>query len=290
MSNNARKHFFDSMHPAVLLAYFLVILAFSMLAFHPVFISLSCIGAILLSVFLRGWISTGKTLVWQLPLVVLIAIINPVFSSMGTTELFSIGDKVVHSEELIFGGCMGLMLITVMLWFANLSEVLGADKLRSLCGNKAPTLGFMLSAVMRQIPQLLKRGRAIDYSMRACTSSSSLANAKPLSSRVRLGSVLMAWSMENSLEMADAMKARGWNSTDSRSSYQRRSFRRRDVLGLVALFGLTIACLGLSLSELTSFHFYPIMTQLQFQLAYLVYALLVLLPVVSALVEYVRWR
>lgn len=281
---------FDLMHPAVLFGYFGVILVFSMLAIHPLYLALSFGAAFFLSIYLRGWRASFKTLAWQLPLVVLITFINPVFSSMGTTELFRIGLKAVHAEELVFGGCMGLMLVSVMLWFMNLTYVMPSEKMMSLFGGKAPMLSFMFTALMRQIPQFLKRSKQIDSSMKACTAAMSSTNRDIFSSRVRLTSVLMAWSMEDSLEMADAMKARGWASLSRRSSYRRYCFKQRDALALTVLFLFTVISVLLVWNELVMFQFYPEISPIVFQPGFLAFGILVMLPLGAAMADKLRWR
>ena len=52
---------------------------------------------------------------------------------------------------------------------------------------------------------------------------------------LRLSTVLMGWGMEDSLETADAMRARGWGAAKKRTSYQRSRFRRQDALACIVL-------------------------------------------------------
>ena len=108
--------------------YFACMLAFSMAAMQPVYLALSLAAALAYSVVLRGMRATLRTVLWQMPLILVMAVANPLFSAMGSTELFRIGLRAFYLESLVFGACMGAMLACVLLWFSNASRVLSSDK------------------------------------------------------------------------------------------------------------------------------------------------------------------
>lgn len=87
---------FDRYHPAVALIYCGVLLAFSMAAMHPVYLLATFAGLVAYNAVLRGAKSALSGMLWQAPLVLILAIANPLFVSAGSTELFRIGTKRMH--------------------------------------------------------------------------------------------------------------------------------------------------------------------------------------------------
>ena len=89
---------FDSLHPAIALGYFAMALVLAMAAPHPLLLALSLAAALACGAWLRGAGTVVKSLGWQLPLMLIIVAVNPLFSSTGTTELFRIGTQAVYAE------------------------------------------------------------------------------------------------------------------------------------------------------------------------------------------------
>ncbi len=162
---------FDAQHPNIALAYFGAVLALAMAAPHPLLLAISFAAALLCGVWLRGSGRVARSLAWQLPLIAIIVAINPLFSSTGTTELFRIGAQAVYAEGYANAATMALLLVCVMQWFSNADAVLVSDKVMGTLGRVLPTVGLMLSMVMRLIPRFVRRGRTINAALGACTAA-----------------------------------------------------------------------------------------------------------------------
>ena len=144
------------------------------------------------------------------------------------------------------------------------------DKVMALFGNAAPTVGLMLSMTARLVPQFVRRGTDIGGVQRACTAARSSvgesggddAPAAPrgaaLRDNLRLSSVLMGWSMEDSLETASAMKARGWGAAVRRTTYARHRFRRLDAAALAVGGALALLAAVAAWAACAQFRFYPV--------------------------------
>lgn len=252
--------YLDNLHPALTLLYFGAVLVFTMSATHPTLLALSLISSIILGCWLRGGLSVLKTLSWQLPLLAIIIIINPLFSSSGTTELFRIGTQALYLESLVHASYMGCMLIAVMQWFTNASHVIGSEELMTTLGSFAPTISLMITMIGRLIPRFIEKERAITSSLSACTAAQSTAsNSKKssLSMHLRTISTLMSWSMEDSLESADSMKARGWGSVKKRTLFKRHCFSFLDAVALLLLLTLGITSALAAFALCTQFGFFP---------------------------------
>ena len=358
-----RQSIFDLFHPAVALAYCGVALVFSMAVMQPVYLALTFAGQLAFSFVLQGSRAL-RGLMWQAPLVLVLAVANPLFVSVGSTELFRIGLHAVYAEALAFGLCQGLMLVNVLLAFSNAARVVSSDKVMAVLGNVAPVVSLMTSMAMRLVPQFARRGRIIASVQSACTAagpaspvpsagkvtnaasqsarpaatpsaaaqtvcsaakaavtsqpvckvanpvtpaqdyeaparSSATEKPKPArkqtlaakaASRLRMTTVLMGWGLEDSVETADAMRARGWGAVRKRTSYQRYRFRRADAAACAILAALTFSAALAAHAALGTFAFYPRITGLAPWYSYLPYAAFLALPLAAEAKERLSWR
>lgn len=272
-----RSHAFDACHPAVPATYFACTIVLAMCAFHPVLCLLSLAGAVAYGLCARGARAVGASLVRIAPLVALVALLNPFFSSMGSTLVWTVLGRPFYLESLAYGCCMGILLSAMLLWCENAAAVITAEDTMTLAGSKAPTLALMLSMIARLIPLYVRRGRAIASVEAACTSARPTGTSA-LPAAARRFSVLLGWSLESSLKTADSMAARGWGACARRTSYRRYAFTGADgvMIAVVAVLAggsaLVIAHAGAYLS------FYPTLSFASFDATYLVYAMLLAFP------------
>ena len=100
----------------------------------------------------------------------------------------------------------------------------------------------------------------------------------------------MGWSMEDSLETASAMKARGWGAAVRRTTYARHRFRRLDAAALAVGGALALLAAVAAWAACAQFRFYPVIDGLAPWWNYLPYALYAALPLSMAARERLRWR
>lgn len=275
---------FDTSHPAVPAVYLAITLGLTMFCMQPVLIAISLAGAFFYGCRVRGWRSCLASLRWQLPFILIIAVLNPLFSASGSTELFRLGSRAVYLESLCYGASMGGLFIASVLWFQAAVQLLSFDKVMALFGNVAPVVALMISMCMRLIPRFLRQGRTIlavqGAAMRPGTSRAELARQ-----RLRASSVLMGWSLEDSLETADAMRARGWEAGVRRTSYTRHRFTLADAGALAALVLGGALCAVLAFAATVQFSYYPQMSNLVAWWGYVPIAAWMLVPTVLHIIE-----
>ncbi len=114
--------------------------------------------------------------------------------------------------------------------------------------------------------------------------------ARAARGRLRLTTVLLGWGLEDSLESADAMRARGWGAAVRRTSYQRYRFRGSDALALAVVALLSLSAGFAAAAALSSFSFYPGIAGIASWYSYLPYAALLSLPLIVHGKEHLRWR
>lgn len=253
--------------------------AFSMS--HPavpaLYIVLTLAGGLAYGFATRGAARTLGALRWQLPVILIIALVNPLFSASGSTELFRIGMRAVYLESMVYGLCMGGLFVASVLWFEAAASMLEYDKMLALLGNAAPVIALMISMCMRLIPQFLRRGRTV-LAVQDAIDVPGRAPADPVRSRLRASSVLMGWGMEDSLERADAMRSRGWGAATRRTTYARYRLGRGDAAALVGLAVFGAAAVAVAWTATTQYSFYPQLSVPAPWPGYVVYAAWMVLP------------
>ena len=279
---------FSMSHPAVPALYMVLTLGLTMFSMQPVLIALSLTGGLAYGFATRGTARTLGALRWQLPVILIIALINPLFSASGSTELFRIGVRAVYLESMVYGLCMGGLFVASVLWFEAAASMLEYDKVLALLGNAAPVIALMISMCMRLIPQFLRRGRTV-LAVQDAIDVPGRAPADPVRSRLRASSVLMGWGMEDSLERADAMRSRGWGAAARRTTYARYRLRRGDVIALVLLALFGAAAVAVAWTATTQYSFYPQLSVPAPWPGYVVYAVWMVLPCVLRAIDEKRF-
>ncbi len=281
---------FHTYHPAVAFAYLACAIALAMACMHPVYAALSLAGALAASAVCRGLRATLLSLRWVVPVCLVVAAANPLFVASGSTELFRLGTRAIYAEALFYGLCSGAMFASVFLWFASYSACMDSENSMALFGNVAPTVTLMVSQVLRLVPQFVSRGRAIS-DVQDCVSAAAARDKREESGdRMRIVSVLMGWGMEDALERSDAMRARGYDCGSRRTTYARFRFGRSDAAVLALVVVLAAASALCACAALANFSFYPTISGAAPFWLYIPYALLMAVPPVLWLHDWLVWR
>lgn len=278
---------FDSWHAAVPAALFAGTALLTMLAVQPALVTLSLGGACAFSLFARGVRATARGLAWQLPLLALVCVLNPFFSASGSTLLLKVGPRSVYAESLAYGATMGALLVATVLWFEGAAMALTQDRLLALCGRRARALPLVASMASQLVPQMLGRARTVRATVAACTAAGPRPSLRE--ELTRTSTMLLTWSLEDSLERSDAMRARGWESGEPRTRYRPERLRASDVAALAAVGALVALAAAGAWVACSAWRFYPRMSGPGPWWAYAPWVLLAATPaaceVVARLVE-----
>lgn len=251
------KGSFSSLHPAVLFAQFLVVLACSMFILHPVFQAISLVGAFLYSCRLSGARARRFNLALGLPVLALFALVNPLVNPGGATVLFMLGTRPITLEALLYGCSSAVMFTTVAIWFSCVNAVMTSDKLTMLFGRIAPATSLVFSMVLRLVPRIKDQVRAVAEAQRTLGRD---ASSGDVIDRARHGMAILSsvttWTLEGSIETADSMRARGYG-LEARSSYRPVRFTRRDGAIAAVLCLSTALLLGSCLQGGAGMSFFP---------------------------------
>ncbi len=286
---------FKGFHPIVNFIYFLFVISFSMVFIHPVTLSVSLIAGFAYLMILRGKARTVKSLLYMLPIVLLMAALNPLFNHRGTTILAYLPNgNPLTAEAVCYGILSGLMLVSVICFFGCFNEVITEDKIIYLFGRAIPNLSVVFSLILRLVPRLTLQFKSVSAAQKCIGRDMERGGIRDKAeSGMSVLSVIVARSLENGIETADSMKARGYGKK-RRTSYSTFLLDNRDIYALIvilisagfviwgAIYGkLRFVCFPeIKMSEST----------MDVLLVYLVYFVLCSIPVIIELWEVIKWR
>jgi energy-coupling factor transport system permease protein len=283
----------DTFHPCVGLAYFFAVIAEAMLFMNPFYIASGLLFAITAGFIYCGYKTVLKTLLLGLPVCLLIAVFNPLISQGGITPLFFIGGSAFTLEALFYGICSGGMLVLMLLWFCSFNRIVPPEKFLFLFSKISPAASMLVTMTQRMIGLFERRVRAITAAQKTllCGMSQGSVRAR-FKSGIRITSILLSWSMEEGLDTADSMKARGYGAA-KRSAFSLYRFRLTDAAALFVIAACFAVCLAGYYAS-ARFRFYPMIVMPAPTTGYFVsmaaFALLGLLPVFAEITEAISWR
>lgn len=284
---------FGSYNPIVLMIYFFSILLISMFIVNPIMLILALGGGICYCSIMEQPKEFFHNLLFYIPLFLMIAVTNPLFSHNGVTPLFFLNGNPVTLEAVLYGLNIAVMLIAVMYWFKCYSQIMTSEKILFLFGKIIPKLSLILSAALRFVPLFKIQIKKVHKAQKAMGLYSSDSYIDKLRSSMRVFSAIVMWSIENAVDTGDSMKARGYG-LKGRSQFSMFPFTWKDGV-LVIFIGIFMLILMVGIIfKTTAFSFYPRITELSTTplawIVYFVYGILCFLPFIIEIKENLKWK
>lgn len=288
MKNDA----FSGFHPSVNLAFFAAALGLTMFIQQPVYLLISMISGCAYLLYLQGKKGFYRQVGYLVPILIMMAIMNPVFNHEGVTVLWYLpNDNPITLEAICFGLASAVMMGASIVWFNCCNTVFTSDKIIYLFGRVIPALSLMISMTLRFVPRFKNFLQSVLRTQRAMH--------KPENTKEKLGQALAAfsatvsWAIEQSIVSADSMKSRGYG-LFGRTAFSIYIFEKRDGVALMMLFLLCVGTVVPHLVGLMGWTYYPSMTgdllgPVQI-LAYLCYGGMCNLPLIINLMEDRKWN
>jgi energy-coupling factor transport system permease protein len=285
-------HTFTGLHPAVLFLYIASAIICAMFTMQPAYVLISFAAGTIYAVYLggaRSWLAGLRPL---LVMFVLIALINPLTNHRGATVLFAMGDYPITLQALLYGVCAGGMLMSVFVWFMCYQKLITNDKFMFLFGRAWPTSSMVISMILKFVPVMSVRMREIANAQAALGKVAgggdiseggrgAAARRGRISGGARVSSILISRCMEESIETADSMRARGYG-TGTRTSLSRYRLRARDIISAVIIAALLAANIFCVFFIGADFRFFPFVSGISpLPFPYILYALMLLWPFID---------
>ena len=284
---------FMNINPISSLVYFICVIMICMFLSEPVLDIIALTGGILFSFMLTKRQEKISDIKFYIPLFVLISITNPLFSHNGTTPLFFMNGNAVTFEAIVYGMMLGVMIISVMLWFKCFSIIMTSDKIIYLFGRAMPKISLVISVTLRYIPMLKRKSYEVKRAQKAMGYYSSESYFDRIRSAVRVLSALIGWSVENAVETAKSMKARGYE-LKGHTHYHDYKIRKSDAVFLAVSVVMTCIVIWGYKAGNMEFSYYPQIGSITFSAAsmaaYIAFAVLAYMPFAIELEENFRWN
>lgn len=286
---------FSSYHPVVNFAYFTSVILYGMLFLHPIPLGIALISAFTYSVMLNGKRAVRFNLFALLPMMFLMAALNPAFNHQGRTILFYLKNgNPVTFESILYGAAAACMFAAVILWFSCYNKVMTSDKFIYLFGRIIPSLSLILSMVLRFVPRYTAQIKVISNARKCIGRDASQGNIiRRARNGIRILSVMTTWALENAIETADSMRSRGYG-LPKRTSFSLFRFDNRDTAMLAAVMCLIMIVSAGGMAGWNTMRFFPSIKAARitfFSMAeYCAYFILCMLPVFMNIVEDVKWK
>lgn len=237
-------------HPLCCFLFLVAVLGVTIFTREPIMLLLSAVGASLL-LMLSGM---ARHTLWLPVIVIVSAVVNPIFVHRGDTVLFFVGDLAVTLESIAYGAVFGLMLAAAAGWSIAATKYMTSDKYIWIFGRVLPTSGLVLSCGLRLVPLFIRRTREF----------SSASGESGVKSSLKSFSAAVGYSSEQAMVSADSMRARGYG-TAKRTSYSLYRFGLSEGLQLCAVVLLFAAAITLMCFGAGGFEFYPTLSEISAQ-------------------------
>ncbi len=166
-------------------------------------------------------------------------------------------DGEITAEELAAGAVLGLRLVAVTVMIGAVLVLADQDRMLALAMRLAPRSALTCALAARSLPTLRRDATALTETARARGASLSTGSwLRRGRHAAPLVVPLVGSSLERSLDVAEAMSARGYGA-GSRSKVAEPPLTRRDIVILIAAAAVLGAGIAATLLGALGFDFYP---------------------------------
>ena len=287
-----RNDSFSNFHPITNFMFFAVTLGTTMFIMHPIYLLISLFSSCAYLLYLKGAKGMKQQLGYLLPILLMMAIINPLFNHEGMTILCYLpNDNPITLEAIVYGLASAAMMGASIVWFNCCNAVFTSDKIIYLFGRIVPAMSLLISMTLRFVP------RFKNYLQNVVDVQRNLH--KPETAKEKLQQALAAfsatisWAMEQSIVSADSMKSRGFGWI-GRTAYSIYTFEKRDAKVLLSFAVFILAAVLPCIVNWTEWTYYPQFTGILFGpiqvMGYLCYSAALLMPLIIDLMEDRKWN
>ena len=270
-----------------------------MFVMHPVFLCMSLAGGFFYNVYLNSGKALKTGIRFYIPVFLLCAFINPLFNHKGVTIIaYMPSGNPLTLESFLYGLAAGVMLVSVLIWFSCYQKVMTSDKFIYLFGKIIPAMSLVLSMAFHFVPKFQTELKKVSDNQKVMESDKSdNGRKKNILKRSKKGmhilSILITWSLENSVITADSMRARGYG-LRGRNNFNIYRFDTRDkIMSVVIIVAGAVVTGGIFLKKV-NFLYYPFINinenTKEAVIIYICYGILCLMPWIINKMEDTKWH
>lgn len=272
-------------HPVIYITYYMILVLFAFIYNNPYYLA-TFLLCILCLIVLQGISNELKsTFKFFIPMSLIIVLLNPIVSHVGTTKIYIVGTYFITLESLTYGIIMSISLLIILLTFASYNRAVSYQEMLYIFSKRFPNISMVIIMTLRFIPLFNYRLSEVNKLSKFDNDPADV-NKKFLVEKIRktanLLVVVVSWSLEESMITAKSMKARGYG-IKNRTSYLSYKFHRIDYLFTIFISVLILICIVGLTHGFGRIEIYPTLmfsnTENTFNFYYLSF-LLLLLPLI----------
>ena len=294
VNSNLRESEFSRLHPLVNFVYLIGVVTITIISNNPIMLFIAFVASLIYSVVLCGIGGVKKNLFLMIPIVLFTVIIQPLFSHNGSTPLYYINGNAITLEMVFYGLIVSVLLMSTIQWFTCYNVLITSDKFLYLFGRIIPSLALVISMIFRMIPLLRHRFAQIDEAQVAMgKKTKGIGLYKRAKIFMKELSILIAWSLEASIDTSDSMEARGYG-LKGRTSFHLFKWKKNDCVWLVAILWIMGVCIYGIVENSVQIYYFPIFKMKEMSITsfvtFISFAVLALGPIIYDLGGKLKWR
>lgn len=234
----------------------LVILILILSSDNPLVLFGTSILIFYIFIFSKSLSSVKKCLIYFMPFAALTIIINLIFVHEGRIILFTIFNRAITLESLIYSLALSFKLLLVILVFMMLGIMIDSDKAVSFFSGLMPKTTLTMMISLKMFPGMKKRLDTLRevYSLRGVDFETKGTKNK-VKSYMPLLSVMLEDSLESAFNIGEASYVRGFLS-GKRTIYDRQRFSNTDYIVLGSSMLLLIIYIVIKILRMDNFSVY----------------------------------
>ena len=286
---------FKTYHPIVNFLYFVLVIGFSCFFMHPVCLVVSLLCGFVYSVMLKGKKAVKTNLIYMLPMLVVMALVNPLFNHEGVTIIkYLPSGNPLTAESILYGICAAAMIASVICHFSCYNEIMTSDKFMYLFGKIIPAMSLVISMTLRFVPKFSAQLKIVINSQKCMGRDVSTGSIlKRIKYGLNILSIMITWALEDAIDTADSMKSRGYG-LSGRTAFSIYTFDKRDRTSLVCILLLGAYIFVGNLMGKMNFTCFPSVKTAGMSFygvtVFIAYFLLCIYPVIIEIWEVIKWK
>lgn len=293
-NEKGRESQFSRLHPFVNFIYLAGVLTITIISNNSIMLLIAFLTSLVYCVMLCGNAVIKRNLFVFIPTLIFTVMIQPLFSHNGITALFYINNNAVTLEMVIYGLSVSVLLISTIQWFACYNVLITSDKFLYLFGRMTPSLALVISMIFRMIPLLRYRFTEINEAQMGMGKK---AKGMGLYNRANILikeiSILIAWSLEASIDTSDSMEARGYG-LKGRTSFHMFRLKKTDCVWLVAILCIIGVCIYGIVEKSIQMYYFPSFEMKKLTvtsyITFTSFAILAICPIIYDLGGKLKWK
>lgn len=226
----------ERLHPLTLFLNLVCVMLLTMFCMNPWIQLISCSGAVVLYLQVRGS-RRKREWIWMVLFFVVVVIIHPLFSHNGKTVLFYVNGNRITMEAFFYGTVTALMMAGVLIWCRSLALLMTSDRIVYLFGRISPKAALLCSMTLRFVPMFRRQVGKTRENQRLLGLYKEDTLLDKLRAELYVFSAVVTWAFEHSMDTADSMQARGYG-TGKRTQYT--EYRMHSVDLVLCITGIAI--------------------------------------------------